>query len=344
MNDYISFERKEAVKANEVVRFKLGISDNFGFVEKLELKIFLPTGRNIVLQMNYMNTQNKISHFETEYMVTEIGINYYFIQGCFNGCKKEIKFDSQNGKPTIQGGAPWKITVYENDFCVPEWASEVLIYQIFCDRFAKGEEYTPELIADRVILNWGEMPVWQPDQTGDIRNVEYFQGNLIGIVKKLEYLKELGTEIIYLSPICKSQSSHRYDTGDYEMVDPYLGDNEALKNLCKEIHAKGMRIILDAVFNHTGNDSRYFNEYGTYSGVGACQGKCSPYYEWYKGEYWWGFKNLPVCDGNNRNWREYIVGPGGVIDLWFSLGIDGLRLDVADELTDRKSTRLNSSH
>lgn len=89
-----------------------------------------------------------------------------------------------------------------------------------------------------------------------------------------------------------------------------------------------------------GNDSKYFNEFNKFDTVGAYQGKKSKYYNWYKKnskgnfEYWWGFKNLPVCDGNNKEWQKYIYGKNGIIDQWFRLGIDGLRLDVADELTD----------
>ena len=105
----------------------------------------------------------------------------------------------------------------------------------------------------------------------------------------------------------------------------------------------GMKVVLDAVFNHTGNDSKYFNEYKSYETVGAYQGKDSPYYDFYKTyehngkvdfDYWWGLKNLPVCNGNSRQWQQYIYGENGVIDKWFELGIDGLRLDVADDLTD----------
>ena len=146
-----------------------------------------------------------------------------------------------------------------------------------------------------------------------------------------------------MSPVALSQSNHRYDTADYEIVDPYAGTNEDLKELCDKAHKRGMKVILDAVFNHTGNDSKYFNEYNTYPELGAFQSENSKYYSFYKKhkhnnktyfDYWWGMTNLPVCDGNSRKWQNYIYGKGGVIDLWFSLGIDGLRLDVADELSD----------
>ena len=110
-----------------------------------------------------------------------------------------------------------------------------------------------------------------------------------------------------------------------------------------------MYVILDAVFNHTGNDSKYFNEYGTYDTLGAFQSKNSPYYPYYKKtakgefEYWWGMHNLPVCDGNSKEWKKYILGETGIINQWFKLGIDGLRLDVADELTDEFIAEIRKS-
>ncbi len=106
-----------------------------------------------------------------------------------------------------------------------------------------------------------------------------------------------------------------------------------------------MKVVLDAVFNHTGSDSKYFNRFGTYPTLGAYQSFESPYYDFFRKrydrrtdktyfDYWWGMDNLPVCDGTSPAWINYITGEGGIIDQWFALGIDGLRLDVADELSD----------
>ena len=138
----------------------------------------------------------------------------------------------------------------------------------------------------------------------------------------------------------------RFGNGSSDLnqeVDPYVGTKEDLKRFCDCAHKLGMKVILDGVFNHTGNDSKYFNEFGTYNTTGAYQSKNSPYYPFYRKyivdnkvyfDYWWGYKDKVVCDGYNKEWRNYICGPGGVIDQWFALGIDGLRLDVADELLD----------
>ena len=225
----------------------------------------------------------------------------------------------------------------------PEWAKGKIMYHIFVDRFSR-DKYRPlvEMPNRTIHKSWNERPVIGPNEKG-IWNADFYGGNLEGIKNELNYIRSLGVSIIFLSPIVKSQSNHRYDTGDYENVDPYVGYNRDLKALCDKAHSKNMYVILDAVFNHTGNDSIYYNQFGNYSGVGAYQSEDSPYNEFYRthyenGErkfsYWWDFKNLPVCDGYNEKWINYITGPGGVIDKWFSYGIDGLRLDVADELND----------
>ena len=121
--------------------------------------------------------------------------------------------------------------------------------------------------------SWDDEMVLRPNEQG-IWNADFYGGDLKGIEQKLDYIKSLGVDIIYLSPIVWSQSNHRYDTSDYDNVDPYVGCNDDLKILCDKVHEKGMKIILDAVFNHTGNDSKYFNQYGT---IGAYQSIYSVY-------------------------------------------------------------------
>ncbi|UKI14995.1 MAG: hypothetical protein L6V85_03240 [Clostridiales bacterium] len=129
---------------------------------------------------------------------------------------------------------------------------------------------------------------------------DFFGGNFNGIREKLDYLEELGVGIIYLSPIFKAYSNHRYDTGDYLKVDELLGTEDDFKRLLDAAHEKGMKVILDGVFNHSGADSLYFNKFGTYDSLGAYQSKSSPYYDWYyfkkfPDEYacWWGCDNVP---------------------------------------------------
>lgn len=112
-------------------------------------------------------------------------------------------------------------------------------------------------------------------------NNDYFGGDLKGIAEKLPYIAKLGVTAIYLNPIFEAHSNHRYDTGDYEKIDPMLGDAEDLKYLCSQAKKLGIGVILDGVFSHTGRDSKYFNYYGHYPTVGAYNSPDSPYYSWY---------------------------------------------------------------
>ena len=169
----------------------------------------------------------------------------------------------------------------------------------------------------------------------------FFGGNLSGIIEKLPYLSALGVTCIYLSPICKAASNHKYDTGDYFSIDPSFGDDNTLKELLEKAHDLGIRIILDGVYNHTGDDSLYFNKYGNYPTVGAYQSKDSPYYNWYsfkdfpdKYDCWWDITILPKLNLGNREVREYFLSNNGVLARYLALGVDGFRLDVADELDD----------
>ncbi|MGL5641021.1 MAG: glycoside hydrolase family 13 protein, partial [Paraclostridium sp.] len=146
--------------------------------------------------------------------------------------------------------------------------------------------------------------------------------------------------IIYLSPIFESQSNHKYDTGNYKKIDPMFGDEEIFKELIKEAENKGISIILDGVFSHTGDDSIYFNKYGNYDSLGAYQSKESPYASWYnfenypeKYDCWWGVKSLPNVNEMESSYINYIIkGEDSAIKKWMGLGVKGWRLDVVDEL------------
>lgn len=335
---------KTTIKVGEKFNISLKISEDFGFVNEAKIIINQQGGTNEKeLKMEYQCTKENMVYFNSDICFENTGIHYFCFRLIINGCIKWVKYNPESKSACItENDLPyWQITVYEKDFEVPNWAKGKIMYHIMVDRFYKSEKYTPTQIEGRIINNWGEMLIWNiNEKEGKVCNNDFFMGNLKGIEEKIPYLKELGVEILYLSPIWESQSNHRYDTADYENVDPYLGNNEDLQSLCDKAHKNGMKVLIDAVLNHTGNDSKYFNEYGNYSTIGAFQGSQSPYYNWYKrnenGEqkYWWGFKNLPVCDGNNPNWQQYVYGVNGIIDKWFGFGIDGLRLDVADELTD----------
>jgi len=223
------------------------------------------------------------------------------------------------------------------------------MYQIFPDRFAKVGE--PPEIEGRISRNdWGGTPSYQPNEKGKVLNNDFFGGNFKGIQSKLSYLKDLGVTTLYFNPIFEAASNHRYDTSDYMNIDPYLGTKEDFAELVNAAKNVGISIILDGVFNHTGDDSVYFNKYAHYPTVGAYQSKDSPYYSWYsfdnfpnKYSSWWGIDILPQLNENSKGYQNFIFGEKGVIKTWLNYGIGGYRLDVADELPDFFLKKLRDS-
>ena len=188
--------------------------------------------------------------------------------------------------------------------------------------------------------SWDDQPVFRPDEDGQITNRDFFGGSLAGITEKLDYLQSLSVTTLYLNPIFEAASNHRYDTADYRAIDPLLGDEETFRTLCREAHKRGMRVMLDGVFNHTGSRSRYFNADGFYPELGAAQSQDSPYYDWYSFhpwptdyDAWWGVKTLPAVNEQRPAYRQFIFkGEDSVVRHWLRCGADGWRLDVADEL------------
>ena len=241
-----------------------------------------------------------------------------------------------------ESGSHFRLLVYKNDFSTPAWFKGGTMYHIFLDRFCRGEgKVTPNY--DAVINpDWANgIPQYARKNGDELSNNVFFGGNLWGVIEKLDYLASLGVTVLYLSPIFKAYSNHRYDTGDYEKIDDFLGGEEAFETLIREAHARGMYIILDGVFNHTGDDSRYFNRRGTYEDKGAYQSKESCFSEWYRFrsfpndyECWWGIQILPRLDHSNEGCRRYFTGEEGIVAQWTARGVDGWRLDVADELSD----------
>ncbi|MFY9506096.1 MAG: glycoside hydrolase family 13 protein [Caldicoprobacterales bacterium] len=238
---------------------------------------------------------------------------------------------------------PYQISVYKKDFKTPDWFKDAIVYQIFPDRFSKeGMDGLKNTDRQGIIpRQWEETPYYKAEQFGGqyLAN-DFFGGSLVGIINKLDYLKELGITAIYLNPIFEAFSNHRYDVGDYERVDPILGTNDDFKRLCQEAKGRGIRIILDGVFSHTGSNSRYFNKEGTYPSLGAYQSKDSPYYSWYSFknhpddyEAWWGIKTLPHTRELEPSFMDYILtSDKAIVKRWLDYGGSGWRLDVADEL------------
>jgi len=209
-------------------------------------------------------------------------------------------------------------------FLVPEWAKNKVIYQIFPSRYATDREVSDVL--------WYKAPISFSDE---------LHGNIRGIIEHLDHLEELGADVIYLTPIFRSPSCHKYDTVDYYQIDPDFGTKDDLKELVKKAHRKGMRVILDAVFNHTSPD------FFAFSDVKSKEWE-SHYIDWYhvndfplrakRGEkanykcfgYYGG---MPKLNLENPETEEYFIE---VALYWLKeAGIDGWRLDVADEISHR---------
>ena len=239
---------------------------------------------------------------------------------------------------------PYQLTVYQGEEAVPTWFGEGMTYQIFPDRFCRSRIPDPTgLVGGRTVhQNWEDEPVYRPDERGEIRNRDFFGGDFQGVISKLDDLKDLGVETLYFNPIFEAAENHRYGTADYDRIDPMLGCNEDFSRLCDEAHKRGMRVMLDGVFNHTGFVSRYFNGDGFYPDVGACQSWDSPYRSWFQFirwpdqyESWWGIYSLPAVNESDPSYRRFIFGDeDSVVRRWLRAGADGWRLDVADELPD----------
>ena len=212
--------------------------------------------------------------------------------------------------------------VHEEDvFHLPDWSSKAVFYQIFPDRFAMGKK---EKDTGYINLKWGDKPT----------NKSFAGGDIKGIADRLDYLADLGINALYLTPIFRSNSYHKYDTIDYMEIDPELGTEEDLRALIAKAHAKGIRIVLDAVFNHISSDSPFFQDV-------IEKGRSSPYYHWFfirgerpdtaKGnyEYFSVCPYMPKLNPENSECAAYLIG---VARHYLRLGIDGWRLDVADEV------------
>ena len=265
---------------------------------------------------------------------------YFYIHNPYGGFRLFKQGDDSN----MEAGDLWQVSCVPSDFHTPDWAKGGIIYQVFPDRFHKtGKvDLSGKLEPYTVHKHWYEDVEWRPTLDGQVLNNDFYGGNFRGIAEKMDYIASLGTTILYLNPISKSFSSHRYDTGDYKTPDPMLGTEEDFRALCDAAHELGIRVVLDGVYSHTGSDSLYFNKKGTFPGVGAYQSNESPYRSWYtfynwpdSYHSWWNFDTLPTVNKMDPKFLDYIIrDEDSVVAHWLRLGADGYRLDVADELPD----------
>ncbi|WP_317366821.1 glycoside hydrolase family 13 protein [uncultured Tyzzerella sp.] len=211
---------------------------------------------------------------------------------------------------------------------IPEWVNNTIWYQIFPDRFFNGDSS----INPTGTLKWASK---KP------KNEDIYGGDLRGIIKKLDYLKDLGINGIYLTPIFKASSIHKYDTIDYYEIDEIFGDKETFKELVQKAHDKGIKIMLDGVFNHCGKEFPYWQDV-------LKNGEKSKYFNWFmvnkwpidenkkgtedKSFYSFAFtSNMPKLNTNNQEVVDYILD---ICEYWIKeFDIDGWRLDVANEIS-----------
>lgn len=314
-----------AVKENKNIKFRIK-----GDFCKVDFVYHKDGGDPCYLPMKKRNGYFEIS---VSFSVGLYWYNFDLNNGLFVGV------NSDNVGTITEIPTCFQLSVYSADYVVPKWIKGGIIYQIFPDRFFRSENYKIDLENKIIHKDVNDDPVFLPNNEGEVLNNDFFGGNIRGIIEKLDYLKSLNVTAIYLNPIFKAFSNHRYDTGDYMQTDPLLGTEEDLCELIKKADKLNINIILDGVFNHVGADSVYFNKYGNYPSVGAYQSKNSEYYKWfdfieYPDEYmsWWGIKTLPAVNKQNSEYIDYICGEKGVISHYLGLGVKGLRLDVVDEL------------
>ncbi len=276
----------------------------------------------------------------------ETGLYFYWFRIYKEG--DSFRLFRQGSQTNMEQGEKWQLSFLPEDFTVPKYAMGSVMYQILPDRFYKAGEcdLTEKLQPFTVHEDWNDLPRFGPDEEGYWNN-DFFGGNFQGIREKLPYLKDLGVAILYLNPVVMAFSNHRYDSADYKRPDPMLGTPEDFKQLCEAAHDLGIRVILDGVFSHTGDHSRYFDSRGCF-GHGAVSDPDSPYRSWFQFkdyphdyEAWWGIRSLPCVDELNSGYLDYVIdAEDSVVAYWLSLGADGFRLDVADELPDEFILRL----
>lgn len=282
-------------------------------------------------------SENSYDMFSLEFAIEREGTYFYRFE-INRGSSTSFVGRGYNGQAIMGDWLPeWQLSVYEKSYSTPEFFKGGVVYHIFADRFChEGEYYLPRYGTSK---NWNEdVTIIDPD--GVYRANDFYGGNFRGIISKLDYLYKLGVTAIYLSPIFLSNSNHRYDTADYQQIDPMLGTEEEFRELIAKANKYGISIILDGVFNHTGADSVYFNKFNHFDSLGAYQSKKSPYYDWYTFidfpdtyKCWWGITVVPTIARDAKGYHELIAGEKGIIDKWTNIGVKGWRLDVVDELS-----------
>jgi cyclomaltodextrinase / maltogenic alpha-amylase / neopullulanase len=268
-------------------------------------------------------------------------------------------------RPAHLGGIRrFRQTVHDPKLAVPDWAADIVYYYVFPERFRNGNKANdPQPGVTRYRnkgverhARWTDRP-YKPgtgDGSDEVFNNDFFGGDLDGLIDKLDDIKALGANTIYMTPVFRAPSNHKYDHADYLNIDPGFGDNATFERLTREAARRGIRVIPDASLNHTGSDSIYFDRYGNFAKNGVSQGAfangkpnpASPYFNWYRFDLtqanpdqqyrgWVGVTDLPELDKTSPAWREFAYrAPDSVTRTWLRRGASGWRMDVAPWVPD----------
>lgn len=330
---------RSASLKNEKVLYEIKIQKQIT-VDKLFFVYSTDGGEKNYNQMRFIKSDELYNYFSIDVIYNKEGLYWYFFEVV---TQKEIFFLTKSADFNVEKSEKAQSSFLQLVYAKPSTAKSYakgIIYHIFVDRFNKAGT-----VEARNGLNlrpdWGGEIV-KTYENGEFTNTDCFGGNLRGIIEKLDYIKSLNTSLIYLSPVFEAHSNHKYNTADYSKIDSMFGTMEDFKELVAEADKRGMGVLLDGVFNHTGSDSVYFNKNGRYKDLlGAYQSKNSLYYDWYHFRHfpddyacWWNVKSLPETNDKANSYVEFICGENGIIERYTKTGIAGFRLDVVDELND----------
>ncbi|MGY3775674.1 glycoside hydrolase family 13 protein [Helcococcus sueciensis] len=305
-------------------------------------------GEEVIQQMEFDYEKNGLSYYTTKVKMREDIFSYIFILTTID----EVYYFNKRGafNYRLDNSNNFKILVNYN---APSWMSKTVFYQIIPDRFRNGDDSITIKSEDYIYqgkrpitMSWNEKPYEWPIT----KNLDFYGGDFYGIIEKLDYLQELGINAIYLNPIFKSPTMHKYDALDYFEIDPTLGGDEAFIELSKEIHKRGMKVILDISINHTSSSAKWFNKDGEFydKSIGAYNNPDSEYREFYfiedDGSYykWNGVDTMPVLNYGSQKLRDIIYrDKNSVIKKYLKepYNIDGWRFDVADVMA--RNEKLN---
>lgn len=360
----------EAIFCDETEDYRIPSEPTAGSIVTLRLRTGKDDAKSVRLMTHHWNHEMKkvasegyFDYYETTMAVGEEPISYWFT---ISDDWDTVDFNRRGCSRSKADNALFHIFPHRH---TPEWAKGAVMYQIFVDRFCDGDKTNNVVDGEYRYLkrnavaveDWNSMP-----ESMDVHR--FYGGDLQGVLDKLDYLQELGVEVLYLNPVFVSPSNHKYDTQDYDYIDPHYGvivkdgnyatrvsDKENLEasnqffiKFVEEVHRRGMRVIMDAVMNHCGSFHKWMNHEKIYKpedgySLGAYESAESPYHDYFRFEKdrwpdndtyegWWGHETLPKLnyEGSQELWKEVLrVGR-----KWVSApyNVDGWRLDVAADL------------